>query len=406
MPLRAANLLLTMHPVTAPPMQHRPRKHWTDKDAEAFSQMALNFSRQLGVLFTDAQGHITGWSEGCCSIVGYEAHEVLGKHFSLLFTPEDRARAIDEHELRTSRELGSAEDERWHLRKDGARFWGSGVTLPILADGSVRGYIKTFKDATHLRVRMKSLENEVQQAAKSAAERNFFLASIAHELRNPLAPLKSLAQLLAKQDTLGLQGHVLKMVDRQLGFLERLVEDLVDLARVEAGKLHLEYHTVGLQPMLRLAVQSCQDRAESAGVDLKAVLSAVPVQVEVDPDRMHQVIVNLLNNAIKFTPSGGSVVLLANVDQSHFLVQVKDTGKGIGPHLLPRIFDMFTQAEGAGSHRGEGLGVGLALVKQIVSLHQGSVEVRSEGEGKGSEFIVRIPLRQPRGPGPEPLGQH
>jgi two-component system CheB/CheR fusion protein len=141
-------------------------------------------------------------------------------------------------------------------------------------------------------------------------------------------------------------------------------------------------------------------------VDLKAVLSAVPVQVEVDPDRMHQVIVNLLNNAIKFTPNGGSVVLLANVDQSHFLVQVKDTGKGIGPHLLPRIFDMFTQAEGAGSHRGEGLGVGLALVKQIVSLHQGSVEVRSEGKGKGSEFIVRIPLRQPRGPGPEPLGQH
>lgn len=379
-------------------MSAESSKPWRQEDAQSLSEVVLNQGHQLGVIFMDAEGRITGWSKGCCFIVGFEAHEVLGEPISLLFTPEDRVRGLVEHELRTARELGSAEDERWHVRKNGSRFWASGVTLAIQGDAGVRGYIKSFKDATPLRSRMKALENEVQQAARSTAERQFFLASTAHELRNPLAPLKSVAKLLANRDTLGQQGPLLRILDRQLGFLERLVEDLVDLARVETGKLHLQYQTVELQQMLGLALESCRDKGISAGVHLNALLPEVPIQVEVDPDRMHQVMVNLLNNAIKFTPAGGAVVLLVNIDSTHFYAQVRDTGKGIGPDLLPRIFDMFTQAEGAGSHRGEGLGVGLALVKQIVALHQGSVEVRSEGEGKGSEFMVRIPLHPPSPP--------
>lgn len=364
-------------------MDSKPTLYWDEKDAQALSH-SLSHCGLLGVIFMDAGGHITGWSEGCCFIVGYEAQEVLGKHVSIIFTPEDRERRLDEHELAATRELGAAEDERWHLRKDGSRFWASGVTLPIPGDEGVRGYIKTFKDATHVRSRMKAMENEVRQAAKSTADRQFFLASIAHELRNPLAPLKAVSELLARQEHPRQQDHLLKIIDRQLGFLERLVEDLVDLARVETGKLQLEHHTIELQHMLRVALESCRDKARSAGIALHAVLPPVPIDVEVDTNRVHQVVINLLNNALKFTPSGGTVVLLANVDQTHFFVHVRDTGRGIDAGLLPKIFDMFTQAEDAGSQRGQGFGVGLALVKQIVSLHQAPSRFGAKGRARAA----------------------
>lgn len=370
-------------------------------NAQAFSDAVLKSARHVGVIFLDEAGMITGWSEGCRFMIGFDADEVLGRHLSLIFTEQDQALRLDEHELRSARELGAAEDERWHVRKDGSRFWASGLTLPLVEAGELRGYVKTFKDATPLRVRLKTLENELHQAAKSSAERQAFLAAAAHELRNPLGTLKSVAQLLARQGA-GAQGRpLLEILDRQLGLMERLVEDLVDFARIEAGRLRLAYQPVRLQGLVELAVQACRDRAEARGVALGALLPEIAIDVEVDPDRLQQVLVNLLNNAIKFTPRAGSVVALANVDQSHFVVHVKDSGVGISTELLPRIFDMFTQADGAGSQRGDGLGVGLALAKEIVSLHQGSIEVRSEGRDKGSEFIVRIPLLRPDGSRPE-----
>ncbi len=386
------------------PPPHGPRKGWNEEDARALSKVLLDCGRLVGVIFLDAHGRITGWSEGCHFMLGFEAHEVLGEPVSLIFTPEDRERRLDAHELRAARALGAAEDERWHVRRDGSRFWASGVTLPLFGNAGLRGYIKMFKDASHLGARMMALENEVQQAAAAAARQGSFLASVAHELRNPLGTLKTVAELLGRPEADGQRPQLLEITHRQLGLLERLVEDLVDLARAGAGKLTLAYRSVELQQLLGPALQSCRGRAEAHGVNLGALLPEVPIRVEVDADRLHQVVVNLLNNAIKFTPPGGSVVLLANADTTHFVVQVKDTGVGIGPGLLPRIFDMFTQADGAGSQRGAGLGVGLALVKQIVSLHQGTVEVRSEGPGKGSEFTVRIPLAPalpapPVGPG-------
>lgn len=367
--------------------------------------MLLDCGRLVGVIFLDAQGRITGWSEGCHFMLGFDAGEVLGQPISLIFTPEDRERRLDAHELRSARELGAAEDERWHVRRDGSRFWASGVTLPLFGPAGLRGYVKMFKDASHLGARMTALENEAQQAAAAAARQGSFLVSVAHELRNPLGTLKTVAELLSRPEADTQRAQLLDITHRQLGFLERLVEDLVDLARADAGKLTRAYCAVELQQLLGLALQSCRGRADAHGVSLGALLPEVPIRVEVDADRLHQVVVNLLNNAIKFTPPGGSVVLLANVDTTHFVVQVKDTGVGIGPDLLPRIFDMFTQADGAGSHRGAGLGVGLALVKQIVSLHQGTVEVRSEGPGKGSEFTVRIPLAPPLSPPPLPPGR-
>lgn len=376
---------------------------WNDEDARAFSELMLCGTRQLGVIMYDTAGEITGWNRGAHFITGFPDNEVIGQPLAMLFVPEDRALRLDEHERNTAGTVGFAEDERWHLRKDGSVFWSTGVSVPIRRQGAeVTGFVKVFRDATHLRSRMKYLENLVQQSQGQRMECDRLIGTVAHELRNPLAPLKNAIELMgASPEVAGRQAQSLSIMQRQLAQLERLVEDLMDFTRVQAGKLRLAYQTVALQDVLAEALQGCRSAADQKGVALSSVFPPTSIEAQVDPQRLLQVVVNLLNNAIKFTPGGGRVWLTFSTDLSHFLIQVTDNGKGISSQLLPRIFEAFTQASGAESHRGSGLGLGLAVVKEIVSLHGGTVEVRSEGPAKGSEFIVRIPLR----PGPVPPGR-
>lgn len=383
-------------------MQRGKHAAWERSDAEALLTLMMQQLQHFAVVFTDVQGQISGWSEGAHFITGFSADDIIGKHIAMLFTPEDVDRKLDVHEMNSAQLLGAAEDERWHMRKDGSRFWASGVMLPLRRDGVLQGFVKLFRDATHLRSRMKSLENEVQQFTKERAERNMFLATTAHELRNPLQAMKVAKRLLSQPCDDDRRDHAVKILDRQLVFAERMVEDLVDMTRVSEGKMSLLYEKCELQSLLLDAIEVSRDAAKAKSISLLPVFPLMPIEVEVDPARTQQVIVNLLNNALKFTPMGGHVSVQANVDQTHFMVLVKDNGIGISAELQPKIFDMFTQAERAGTRRGDGLGIGLALVKEIVTLHQGTSEVRSEGVGKGSEFVVRMPLRRPRGSEPEP----
>jgi len=379
--------------------------YWNADQAAAFTQFLLGKTQQYGVLFYDAELRITGWNEGAHFITGWTAGEMLGQSTSVLFAPEDRENRLHEHEANMVRVIGISEDERWHMRKDGSRFWSSGVSMALTTkDGQPTVFAKIFRDATHLRARMKYLENVQHEANVQAHEKNVFIGTIAHEMRNPLSPLKTATELLRRQ--LGNDQrcvHPLKIMDRQIGFLERLIEDLVDLTRVRIGKMSIGYETVVLQDLLFEALHGCDSAAEAKGLAMHHVMPPVPIQVEADPGRLLQVMLNLLNNAIKYTPAGGNIWLTATVDQTHFICYVKDDGQGISPELLPRIFDIFTQANDGHAARGDGLGIGLSVVKEIVSLHQGTVEVRSEGVNRGSEFLVRIPQRRPHGSEPEPL---
>lgn len=370
---------------------------WQQRDADAFLDLMLARTRQYGVMFYDGALRISGWNEGAAFITGWTAQEVLGQPTAMLFTPEDRARRLDEHEANTAAIVGVDEDERWHLRKDGSQFWSSGMSLPLHREGDkVSGYVKIFRDATHLRARTRYLENELKENIARDTEKNVFIGTIAHEMRNPLSPLKSAHQLLEMfAGDVERSRNPLKVIDRQLGFLERLVEDLVDLTRAKSGKMSMRYTRTELQVLLREAVDSCRPAAEARGIAFHLSFPPLPVEIEVDDRRVHQVFVNLLNNAVKYNHEGGDVWLAATVDRSHFICYLKDNGQGIDPALQPRIFDVFTQAEGSQAERGAGLGIGLAVVKEIVSLHGGTVEARSEGVGKGSEFIVRVPLRPP-----------
>jgi two-component system CheB/CheR fusion protein len=357
--------------------------YWKREDAEALHSLLLERTHQYGIMFYDAERRITGWNSGAEFITGWTASEVLGQPTAMLFIPEDRERKLDEHEAGTAALVGACEDERWHLRRDGSWFWSSGMSMPLHRDAErVTGFVKIFRDVTHLRVRTRYLENELKEHTQRDAEREVYLGTIAHEMRNPLAPLKTAVQLMRMQAANPEQlARPLQVMERQLGVLERLVEDLVDITRVNAGKMSISYERVEYQAMLHEAVDSCASAAQFKGIVLHRGFPPVPIEIEVDPRRMQQVIVNLLNNA--------------TVDQTHMVCYIKDSGKGIERDLLPKIFDVFTQAESGRADRGAGLGIGLAVVKEIVSLHQGTVEVRSEGPGKGSEFTIRVPLRKP-----------
>ena len=220
-----------------------------------------------------------------------------------------------------------------------------------------------------------------------------FLAILAHELRNPLAPIRSALDVLSR--TIPPRHEVewaLGVIDRQLGQMTRLIDDVVDLARMTTNKLQLRKRRIGLDVVLDAAVETSRPLIEACGHELAVTRPTQPMYVDADPCRLLQVIVNLLNNAAKYTERGGHIALVATRDADDAVVTVRDTGIGIAAETLPRIFDLFTQADRSLHLAQGGFGVGLALVKRLVEMHGGAITARSDGQGTGSEFSVRLPV--------------
>jgi signal transduction histidine kinase len=219
-----------------------------------------------------------------------------------------------------------------------------------------------------------------------------FLSTLSHELRNPLAPLMNAVQLIR---TIAPQNAALeypiKLIERQVEFVRRLVDDLLDVTRINTGKIQLQLGTVDLRDVIAAAAETVRPLIVQRSQRFAQHLLETPIVVQADADRLQQVFVNLLTNAAKYTPEGGQVEVRASLDEIEALVHVSDNGIGIAKEMQPHIFELFTQVD-ARSARGDGLGIGLSLVKNLVELHGGSVQVRSEGAGKGSEFTVRLPL--------------
>jgi signal transduction histidine kinase len=203
-----------------------------------------------------------------------------------------------------------------------------------------------------------------------------------------------------------------QVISRQVGALSRLAEDLMDITRLETGKVELNLKQVDLRHVLADAVAGLQKAATDKAIHLEAIMPAVELKVEIDEARFQRLLLNLLNNAIKYTPKGGSIWVKAAQEGDEVVFRVEDTGIGIAADVLPSIFELFTQEMRAAGMAPGGLGIGLTMVKEIAELHGGSVQARSAGVGKGSEFMVRLPTRRPPGnPGktdsvPRPLSQH
>jgi PAS domain S-box-containing protein len=363
---------------------------------EQLLRLLLEQNKDHALLLLDTDGRIVGWLAGAEHIFGYKTEEMIGQSAHRLFTPEDVERGLADHELEVARKDGRAEDDRWLVRKDGTRIWASGVVIALRdAAGEVVGFGKILRDRTDVKAQIEALENQVDGLTRADQRKNLFLGTLAHELRNPLAPLVNALHLIRLAGPIHENlAYPILLIERQVEFIRRMVDDLLDITRIGAGKVQLQVGLVPLQEVLNRAAEACRPRVEERRQDLRVILPPAPITLEADSDRLHQVVVNLLTNAIKYTPEGGRIWLKATVEGDEAVVRVEDNGVGITPEMLPRIFDLFTQEESSLSRSEGGLGLGLPLVKQLVTLHGGTVQVRSEGRDKGSEFTVRLPLQQ------------
>ena len=235
----------------------------------------------------------------------------------------------------------------------------------------------------------KSVEEALRSADRSKDE---FLATLAHELRNPLAPIRNaleIMRLTREPQTLDSARHI---IERQLRQMIHLVDDLLDISRITQGKIELRPDRIDMLTVLQSAVETSRPLIEARRQELTLRLPpADSLTVRADSTRLVQVIANLLNNAAKYTPEGGRIVLGAWRDAGHAVVTVEDSGLGIPAAMLPRVFDMFAQVDRSLERSQGGLGIGLALVKKLVEMHGGSVQAESEGENRGSRFTIRVP---------------
>lgn len=350
------------------------------------------------VIATSPSGHIVFMNPVAQAYLGWSEEEAAGRPLKEVFriVNEYTGEPVDSpvsEVIRRGVVVGLA-NHTLLIHRDGSRRPIEDSAAPILNQrGELLGVILVFHDVTQQR----TAERELMRSARRKDE---FLAMLAHELRNPLAPIRNAVAIL-KQLDVGSDEHALharETIDRQLNHMVRLIDDLLDISRINQGKFELRKQRVELGAVLSQAVETCQPVVESSGHRLTVKLPEVPVYAEADPVRLCQAFTNLLNNACKFTLPGGRIELLADVSGSELAVQVRDSGVGIQKEYLTSIFEMFSQVDSTLERSQGGLGIGLTLAKQIVELHRGSIDVRSEGPGMGSEFIIRLPTTSEAAP--------
>ena len=346
------------------------------------------------IVFADLDGRILHWSYGAERVFGYSADWIVGKPLALLFRPEDRAAGFPEHEMQIALADSAAEDDRWMAKADGSAFWASGSLFALRdAGGKPVAFAKILRNRTNVKEQLETLRTRAEALEAGGRRKDEFLATLSHELRGPLMPITTAVSLIRLNTPNNESTYqALKVIERQMHVLQRLVDDLLDSSRIEAGKMQLDLATLAIGPVLATAIEDCAPVIRQKEHETKLILPAQEIVVRGDRDRLHQVFVNLVTNAAKYTPHRGMIRVSATVEGREAVVTVEDNGIGIGPDTLPAIFELFTQAESARGLSQGGLGIGLALVKNLVTLHGGSVQVRSDGLGKGSQFLVRLPL--------------
>ena len=258
-----------------------------------------------------------------------------------------------------------------------------------------------------LRARERQYETRAHLQEREHADRlkDEFLATLAHELRNPLAPIRNSLSLLRLSGASEPPRQIWEMMDRQVDHIVRLVDDLMEVSRITRGKIELRKSVLDLAEVIAAAVETSRPLIESAHHQLNITLPPERLYVDADSVRLAQVFSNLLNNAVRYTDPGGRIGIAAQRDDGHAVVSVSDTGIGIAPEALPQVFDMFVQGHARDRRAQSGLGIGLTLVRSLVEMHGGSVRARSAGPGRGSEFVVRLPLARPDAPR-EPASAH
>lgn len=375
------------------------------RETEARYRMVVSNLHEHAIFMLDDEGRVTHWNQGAERLLGYSEAEMIGRSGQILFTPEDQARGEHEREIATAKATGSASDDRWHLRKDGSRFFVTGLMSAVLdAQGRRIGLAKIMRDSTERQAAAAEREHllERERAARAEAERTSrlkddFLATLSHELRTPLNAIFGWTQILKSGDLEPAdleQG--LDVIERNARVQVKLIEDLLDMSRIISGKVRLDVQTVSIASAVNAAMDTVRTAAEAKEIRLNAVFHGAGATVIADPNRLQQIVWNLLSNAIKFTPRNGRVQVSVSRDADSVLISVSDNGIGIHPDFLPHVFERFRQGDASTTRQHTGLGLGLSIVKQLVELHGGQVAAESAGEGRGATFSVSIPLAAPR----------
>jgi two-component system CheB/CheR fusion protein len=348
------------------------------------------------LLGLDPQGIVVAASPATERVLGYAPREIAGRPLSIIFVPEDIARGAPAHELAVARATGHSEDDRWHVRKDGQRVWVDGLVTALYGQrGEVTGFVKVMRDRTDMRLQLDTLTHRVMALRSKLDAKEAFIKMLVHEIANPLGPLHQAVQRLVDAPDEPESGRLHRLALRQADALVRLLADVrATLAREESEQpAPLRMERIDLNELLARQIDAAQFSAREHGVQLALLVPSSPIEVEVDTGRLQQIVNNLVANAIKYTPASGHVWVMSSVEDEYAVIRVEDDGVGIAPDMLPRIFQLFTQ-EAASRHLSEGgMGVGLAVVRDLVERHHGTVEVRSDGRDKGSSFLVRLPLK-------------
>jgi PAS domain S-box-containing protein len=389
---------------------------------EASSLMAsIVESSDDAIISKTLEGKIATWNKGAERLYGYSAEEVMGRSISLLMPPS-RADDFPEIMERLKRGVHVEHFETQRMHKDGTIIDISLTVSPIRNSAGeitgasaiardITGHKRSEKEREELLAREQSARREAEQATSLSAEllhreqsareqaegasrmKDEFLATVSHELRTPLNAILGWASVLQKHlDDRKTAAQAIGAIERNARAQTQLIEDLLDVSRIITGRMRLQVQPVDLLVVIRAAVEAISPAADAKGISLRLEPDPAAVTVSGDPARLQQVVWNLLSNSVKFTPRGGSVRVLLERAHSHMHITVSDTGKGISGEFLPYVFDRFRQADSSYSRVHAGLGLGLAIVRQLVELHGGTVEAQSAGEGYGASFTVTLPI--------------
>lgn len=360
------------------------------------------------ILMLDREGRISSWNSGTERLYGYSEAEVLGQDSTRFFSAEDRQSGKPARLLEIAAREGHSQDEGWRLRKDGSRFWAS-ITLTALYDGELLGFSQIVHDLTDRkradeeRSQLLQTAEEARQEAEAANQmKDEFLAVLSHELRTPLNAITGWAHMLQAGDLdAATQAKAVETINRNAMLQARLISDLLDVSRIVSGKLRLDLKPVELQGVIRAAIDTVRPAAEAKEVQIDVDTTAGSGPVRGDAFRLQQVVWNLLSNAVKFSPRKCHIQVRLERHNSRVELTVADEGPGIRPDFLPHIFEAFRQADATTTRPHQGLGLGLAIVRNLLQLHGGSVKAMNRTEGSGAIFKVTLPLdiSQPLGVG-------
>jgi PAS domain S-box-containing protein len=392
-------------------LTERRRAEEAMRQSEERFRLLVEGVQDYAIFMLDPTGHIVTWNSGAQRIKGYQAGEIIGRHFSIFYPPEDLRDGKPERELRIATAEGQYEEEGWRLRSDGSRFWAN-VLITALFDShrQLHGFAKVTRDLTerkradeqHEQLREREHQLQLEREARAQTEaavrlRDTFLTILAHELRTPLTSLLGTAQLLlrrAQRDGVLAereQRNVQVIVD-QAERLNEMVSLQLDVSRLQSGQLHINRAPLDIGALARQVVEEVAPIITTHTVSYHS--PAAPLLVDGDALRLIQVLHNLVQNAIKYSPAGGEVQVQVERRGASAEVAVADRGIGIPRADLPKLFQRFYRASNVDDRHISGLGVGLYIVNELVTLHDGTVGVESD-EGHGSTFRITLPIWEP-----------